>query len=433
MSGTWAKAALFTVVCVACSTGLENQAVRQGSSNREVPIYRVTIEEHGLNAVTYKYGARPTKIDFRGTVVLADGKGEATVTPERGHTEIDAKFENLLPPSRFGAGYLTYVLWAISPEGAARNLGEVIPNSSNRGRVRVTTDLSTFAMIMTAEPYAAVRQPSNVVVLENRLRQDTVGKVAAVQIDPELMARGAYTWQAQSQPAAPAAKVSSKQYEALMELYQAQNAVALARADHADQYAAAAFDTAQRALAEAQRLNATKRNENLVIENAREATQAAADARTIAERRQQRQGENANRATAPAPAGPQRGMNEANRLAPEQQLRASLHRRLDGSLLSQDTANGVVVVLPDNAFDGSNLLSSISEKLGPLASLLAQPGVQVQVDGYIDSAELQSWERAEAVRNRLVALGLTPNQISVRGGASAPAARDRRVQIVISF
>src|SRR5215469_721135 len=76
-----------------------------------VPVYRVTVVEHGIDAVNYQYRSEPTKIDFRGTVLLPEAKGEATVQSARGRTEIDAKFENLASPTRFGREYLTYVLW----------------------------------------------------------------------------------------------------------------------------------------------------------------------------------------------------------------------------------------------------------------------------------------------------------------------------------
>ena len=80
-----------------------------GPKTGTVPIYRVTVVERNVDAVNYQYRAGPTKIDFRGTVLLAEGKGDATVESQRGRTEIDAKFEKLVPPTRFGREYLTYV------------------------------------------------------------------------------------------------------------------------------------------------------------------------------------------------------------------------------------------------------------------------------------------------------------------------------------
>jgi hypothetical protein len=282
------------VVIACCGVGLFAQSgpTNRESASRSVPVYSVTVVEHALDAVNYQYDSAPTKVDFRGTVLLPDSKGEATVQSRRGRTEIDAKFQNLLPPTRFGQRYLTYVLWAVSPEGTSRNLGEVLPDASDRAKLRVTTDLPAFAMIVTAEPYATVRQPSDVVALENHVRPDTVGQIRPIQPKAELMPRGQYTLQVQpqSQAAQNAPKVSMSRYEATVEVYQAQNAVAIAQAADAEHYAPDALAAAQRQLAEAQRLLATKANSKLVVQNAREAAQNAEDARTISERRKQQEG-----------------------------------------------------------------------------------------------------------------------------------------------
>jgi hypothetical protein len=251
-----------------------------------VPIYSVTVVERGVDAVNYQYRSAPTKIDFRGTVLLPPAKGQAIVESHQGRAEIDAKFENLTAPSRFGAEYLTYVLWAISPEGAAHNLGEIITDASDRARLRATTDLQAFGLIVTAEPYASVRQPSSVVTLENKIRPDTAGKIEPVRAKEGLLTRPPYTLQidASSHSAATGRpKVSMDQYEALLELYQAQNAVSFARAAEADRLAPGAFANAVKLLNEAQRLQQTKANTKLVVQAAREATQTAEDARSIAE------------------------------------------------------------------------------------------------------------------------------------------------------
>src|SRR5215472_3549831 len=192
-----------------------------------VPVYKVTVVERSLQAVNYQYrSGLPTDIDFRGTVLLSNSKGHATVESKRGRTDIEAKFEKLTPPTPFGRQYLTYVLWAISPDGAPHNLGEIVANGSDNAHVHVTTDLQAFGMIVTAEPYSAVRQPSDVVVLENQIRPDTLGRSEPIQAKYELMPRGHYTYQVQDaleSSVNQAPKVSMDQYEAMLELYQAQN------------------------------------------------------------------------------------------------------------------------------------------------------------------------------------------------------------------
>src|SRR4051812_10117690 len=126
-----------------------------------VPIYQISLVERTVNAVNYQYRNGPTRIDFRGTVLLPKANGEATVESKAGRVEIDAKLDHIGPATRFGREYLTYVLWAITPEGHAKNLGEVLAEASNHAHLQVTTDLQTFGLVVTAEPYAAVRLPSN--------------------------------------------------------------------------------------------------------------------------------------------------------------------------------------------------------------------------------------------------------------------------------
>src|SRR5215471_18869719 len=170
-------------------------AQQNPNSGRSVPLYQVTVVERSVQAVNYQYRSGPTRIDFRGTVLLSNAKGDATVESQRGRTEIDARFENLMPPTRFGREYLTYVLWAISPDGAPHNLGEIVTNASDHGNLRVTTGLQTFGLIVTAEPYSTVRQPSDVVVLENQVRPDTIGRTQPIRAKYELMPRGHYTYE----------------------------------------------------------------------------------------------------------------------------------------------------------------------------------------------------------------------------------------------
>ena len=123
------------------------------------PLYRVTVVGRTVNAINYQYRSGPTQIDFRGTVLMPEAKGDALVESKGGRTEVDAKFEHVDAPARFGREYLTYVLWAITPDGHAKNLGELLTGSSDKGHLHVTTDLQTFGLVVTSEPYAAVRGP----------------------------------------------------------------------------------------------------------------------------------------------------------------------------------------------------------------------------------------------------------------------------------
>jgi outer membrane protein OmpA-like peptidoglycan-associated protein len=274
----------FVAAAVICAVPGLCQSPPSGS----VPVYKVTVIERTTKAVNYRYRSGPTKIDFRGTVLLPQAHGEATVESTRGRTEIIAKFEKVVAPGRFGAGYLTYVLWALTPQGGPHNLGEVLPGPSNQAELHVTTDLQTFALIVTAEPYSAVRKPSDLVVMENEIRRGTKGTVELVDAKYELLPRGTYTWQVPSDVNAleTGRKLSMTDYEALSEVYQAQNAVAIARTAGADRYAPDTFAKAQQLADQARQMQDHKAHAKEVVRVAREAAQAAEDARTIAEQRQ---------------------------------------------------------------------------------------------------------------------------------------------------
>ena len=156
------------------------------------PTFRVTVVSRSVKAVNYKHRGGATKLDFAGTDLMPTANGQAKVESKKGYIEIEVEFGNLQKPTTFGNEYLTYILWAISPEGRAVNLGEVLVGSNSRSKLDVTTDLQAFALVVTAEPYYAVRQPSNVVVLENVVREDTKGTTEAVNAKYELMERGGY-------------------------------------------------------------------------------------------------------------------------------------------------------------------------------------------------------------------------------------------------
>jgi hypothetical protein len=247
-----------------------------------VPIYKVTVVGRAVSAVNYQYRNGPTQIDFRGTVLLPHGKGDATVESKAGRTEIEAHFEHLAPAQQFGAEYLTYVLWAVTPEGHVKNLGEVLANSSDKAHTHVTTDLQVFGLIMTAEPYSAVRLPSDVVVLENQVRPGTIGGTEPIQARFELMPRGTYTYSVPAAPDATGPKVSMSDYEQIIELYQALNAVQIAQAQGAAQYASDVLEKARKQYENARQLQATHASRTAVVTAARDAAQTAEDARSVA-------------------------------------------------------------------------------------------------------------------------------------------------------
>ena len=261
---------------------------RAPEERRLQPIYRVDVVRRSVYAVNYGRRTDTTKVDLKGTVLAPDARGEAKVQPGRGAMEVEAKIDRLIPPNTFGNEYLTYVLWAITPEGRPSNMGEVVLDPGNKARLKVSTELQAFAMIVTAEPYFSVTQPSDVVVMENVIRQDTAGKVETVAANYELMPRGTYTYRQPAPGVAPATgggKLPMDQYEAVLALYQALNAIQIARAAGADASAGEIMSKATKLYEDARALQAKGAASNTVIAAARQAAQTAEDARAIAARR----------------------------------------------------------------------------------------------------------------------------------------------------
>lgn len=240
------------------------------------PTFRVTVVSRSVRAVNYKHRSGATKLDFAGTDLMPGANGQAKVESKKGYIEIEVEFGNLQKPTTFGNEYLTYILWAISPEGRAVNLGEVLVGDNHRSKLDVTTDLQAFALVVTAEPYYAVRQPSNVVVLENIIREDTKGTTEAMETKYELLERGGYIPTGYKfDPVVLNAKLP-------LEFFEARNALRIAQSEGAETYAS---DSYQRAV---QLMNKTDEyatrnhiDRKPMIAVAREAVETAEDARAI--------------------------------------------------------------------------------------------------------------------------------------------------------
>ncbi len=243
------------------------------------PIYRVSVTARTAKAINYQHRSGATKIDFRGTELLPSSHGEAKVESKQGYIEIEVEFRNLQPASKYGSEYLTYVLWAITPEGRTANLGEILLNGTS-SKLDVTTELQVFGLVVTAEPYFAVTRPSDLIVMENVVRADTSGKIEQIEAKYELLKRGQYEHWANPL----ALKFDRKQP---LELYEARNAVQIARAIGADRFATDTFQKAEDNLKQAEAYQASNAGSKPVTRSARQAVQTAEDARAIAVQRQE--------------------------------------------------------------------------------------------------------------------------------------------------
>jgi outer membrane protein OmpA-like peptidoglycan-associated protein len=251
-------------------------------SEGPLPLFRITVVGRTTPAINYRPRRGDTKIDFQGTALMPQARGEAKVSGEQGYMNVEAKFDGFDSASRFGREYLTYVLWAVTPEGRATNLGEVQIDGDD-AKVKVTTELQAFGLIVTAEPYFAVTQPSDVVVMENVVRAGTEGTVEVIQAKYELLTRGSYLMNQD------AARLNIKPLEpgSSLDLAEARNAVELARVAGADRFARDTFDKAAGLLATAEEAREKRRGGNAVMMPARQAAQTAEDARLVGLQRQE--------------------------------------------------------------------------------------------------------------------------------------------------
>lgn len=408
------------------------------------PLYRIQVVARDIPAVNYFHRNGSTKIRFRGTELMPDAKGEAKVNAHAGRTSIDMELQGLSPANGFGPEYLTYVIWAITPEGRPARLGEVLPSGGkDKVDMTVTTDLQAFGLIVTAEPYFDVSIPSNIVVMENVVDKDTTGVIEQVNAHYTLLPRGAY-----AQTAGRHAQLHpiTRNERSPLELYEAENAVQIATAAGAEKYAGDTLSTAKTALLNAEQLDEKKSNRKQVITYAREAVQTAEDARLITIRKIKAEDEEAARkaredaerqakesqaeaerqtaqraeadaaaaeakareeqaraARAQAEAQAQQAQAQAQQAAQQAQLaqqqadaarkqtedmRERLKQQLNQVLQTHETARGLIVNMSDVLFDFNKytLKPEAREKLAKVSGiLLAYPGLKLQVEGYTDN------------------------------------------------
>ena len=408
--------------------------------------YRVVVISRTVQAVNYGHRNGMSEVLFAGTPLQPSAEGSAKVRTKRGTMEVEAEFGNLQNPKTFGGEYLTYVLWAISPEGRASNLGEVLVGTNERSKLTATTDLQSFALIVTAEPYFAVRQPSDVVILENVIGDRTKGTSEAVEAKYELMERGGYLPTGYKfDPVVLSARLP-------LEFYEARNALRIAESEGAAKYAGESY---QHAVQLMKTTDDFAIHEDLdkksLIASARQAVQTAEDAREIAVKRidqdrlaaerqaskdaqasSQAQADSATQlkdqaqadaaksqsdaasaqaaaarakadmatnqaasatAIAAAQADADRARLNAQQTASQADtdkaaMRAQLSAQLNLILATRDSARGLIVSMSDVLFDTGKytLKPGAREKLAKVAGILiSYPSLNIEVGGYTDN------------------------------------------------
>jgi outer membrane protein OmpA-like peptidoglycan-associated protein len=276
------RGAILLLVLAFLAMSLGNAARARNNTAQNQPTYHVTMTPGTIVTINYQHRSGSTTIGFQGSPLLPFAKGQAKVNGKVGRIQINAQFSKLEPAQKFGNEYLTYVLWAITPEGKSNNLGEILLDG-DKSKIDVTTSLQTFGLIVTAEPYFAVSQPSNVVVLQNVVLPETSGTIDQAPASYQLLDRGAYSYEVSK----TSGNLSRSDNKVPLELFEAQNAVQIAINAGAQKYAADALNKAQISLTQAQDLLARNGNNKLIVQASRDAVQNAADARHIAVQRQE--------------------------------------------------------------------------------------------------------------------------------------------------
>jgi len=414
--------------------------------NDPITTFRVNVYARTTRAVNYRHRGGSTTVDFRGTDLMPQVEGHAKVDGKAGRLAISVELTHMQPASNFGGQYLTYVLWAITPEGRAVNLGEILPGDNGKDKIDVTTDLQAFGMIVTAEPYYSVTHPSNKVIAENIIRQETKGFEEPIDAKFEVLEGAQYTIDVSAD------QLPSTQAQAgvPLDLLEARNAVVIAKAAGARQYAPDSLAKAEDMLQRAEDYYQRKQGRTPIGTAARGATEMAEDARVLtlrrreqerldAERRareeaqakaeadaraaqeqaaqsqaqsdedarrraqaeqaqaeaqrqqaaalaQQQQAEAATVAAQQAAAEADRQRQEAIRQ--KEEMRARLLAQLNQVLQTRDTPRGLVVSMPDVLFDFNKytLKPEARERLARVSGIvLAYPDLKLQIEGYTDS------------------------------------------------
>lgn len=455
------------------------------------------LTKRSISAIGYQVGEGGSKVDLKGTDLMPAARGEAKVEIKNkaASSTIQISVKNLAPPSKLGAEFLTYVLWVVTPDGRTGNSGEILLDSKGEGSAKVTSPAQTFSLIVTAEPYFAVRMPSEMVVLQSEIRKDTKGKIFPVH-EYQLIKRAQY-----QKLGNPLALIPDTQHVPL-EVYEARNAVDIAKSNSADKYAAEILSKAEGSLQMTEKYVENKTQRSTIVSTARQTVQFAEDARALSLEKQEEerianereQAAAAAKAQAEAKAAVEaeelkrkaaeeaaeakqkadeearrqaeiaaakeevlrvkeqaaRDEAERNRKAAEQ-LRAQLLEQFNRILETRDTPRGLVVNLGDVLFDTGkfNLRSEAREKLAKLSGIvLAHPGLQLEVEGHTDSVgsddlnQKLSEQRATAVQTYLIGQSLDREAVSAKGfGKTQPVADNatasgrqlnRRVEIIVS-
>ncbi|HWR13833.1 MAG TPA: OmpA family protein [Terriglobales bacterium] len=387
-----------------CAQDVNNNQTPQPVNDAPL-VYRVNVVERAARAVDYRHRGN---VDLRilGTDLMPDAVGSAEVRPQAGRIKINAKFDRLKPPSTFGPQYLTYVLWALTPEGRPVNLGEVVLDGKDDhdAKLQVTTNLQAFGMIVTAEPYYSVTRPSNVVVMENLVGKDNDVNIEPITTHYEALDRAEYI--SDIKPAElPSAKADP---DVPQNLLQARNAVAIAKAAGAERYAASAMQSAEDLLNGAENDYRRDHDSKDIATQSRMAAQRAEDARVIAIRTRLREQAAAERAETLRREQQAREEAKAEQLrAQEAQLQAQREqeqrRQAEQERLAAERARSEAELAAQRAATERQQAEQARQEALQQQQLLAQQAEQARLQAQqAEDARRQAELQAQQTRERLM-------------------------------
>jgi outer membrane protein OmpA-like peptidoglycan-associated protein len=424
---------------------LSSIGVASAQANRTAPAIASSDVLSQISMFSYEDGPK-SDLFLRGTPIAANASGEVEVEYQDGNAQIRAKVSELPAPTTLGP-YTNYVLWALTPDGRAVNLGVLTGVEGGKGEIETTYGAPQFTLIVTAEPHFAVTAPSTMISLYN-VADDVKGSETKVST---LVERADYSKLAPIAlgPADPP------------EIVQARYSVAIAGAAGADRFAPQTYSNATQKLSEAQaKLAGGRRSHDEAVALAREATLAGEDATRAAKieaaeaaaeaERQTVIAAERERAQAEAAAAASAATASATAAA-NQAARADLLRRLNAALPTRETERGLVSEIGGVQFatGTADLSNAARESLARFAGIVASyPDIQFSVEGHTDNTgsvttnEELSVRRALAVRDYLISQGIGVARIDARGFAatqpladnatSEGRARNRRVEIVLT-
>jgi outer membrane protein OmpA-like peptidoglycan-associated protein len=366
--------------------------------NSQMPIFRVSVYARSARAVNYRHRGGSTTVDFRGTAMMPGITGHAKVDGKVGRLAIDVELNHMESPSKFGGQYLTYVLWAVTPEGRGVNLGEILPGENGKSKISVTTDLQAFGLIVTAEPYFSVTHPSNEIVAENEILPNTKGFEETIDAKFDVLEGGEYTIDV------PADRLPATQAggNVPLDLLEARNAVAIAKAAGADHYADSSIMKAEDMLQRAEDYYQRKQGRTPIGTAARGATQMAEDARVLALRRQEQEREDAARkAEADARAKAEADAAESQRREQEAQAQSAEDARRRAEAEQAQAASLAQQQQAQAQADAARLATEEAQRQTAEADRQRQESERLRQEA--DSQKQEALQQKEAMRARLLA------------------------------